>query len=224
MPNYHLVVVATELEIKLLEKQTHSDYKFGANYYQLADNINCLITGIGQYNTIKALTAHITHYGKPLSLLNIGIAGAYQQEVALTSIFKVAKDIAYDQKVISNNNILSWQDAQLPKVTSNIIEPKIPNYYSQLNIKEAVGLTSDTISDDLTQIMQIVKKYNPTVESMEGAAVFYIANQYYIPSMQIRALSNYVGDKDKSQWKIKESIEELNRFVHQHVLKILSNQ
>jgi len=85
-------------------------------------------------------------------------------------------------------------------------------------LKYKTALTSDTISNDPLRINAIGKKYNPDIETMEGAAFFYTANEFDIPSIQIRAISNYVGETDKSLWKIKESIVELNRFVNQEVL------
>jgi futalosine hydrolase len=32
-----------------------------------------------------------------------------------------------------------------------------------------------------------------------------------IPFLQVRSLSNFVGERDKSKWQIKEAIENLNK-------------
>ena len=45
---------------------------------------------------------------------------------------------------------------------------------------------------------------------MEGAALHYICLQEEIPFVQIRTVSNYVGERDKTKWKIKEAFENLN--------------
>ena len=45
---------------------------------------------------------------------------------------------------------------------------------------------------------------------MEGAALHYICLQDEISFVQIRTVSNYVGERDKTKWKIKEAFENLN--------------
>jgi futalosine hydrolase len=217
MTFYHLVVAATNIEIKHLYN-VHGVNPINTSLLKLSDNIDCIITGIGQYNTIKSVTQHINIYGKPTSIINIGIAGAYNKSDKLSSLVRVVKDIAFDQKVIHKNTIQSWQEAFLPNAKSNIFMPESPSYSEKLTLKKATGLTSDTISDNPDRIAQIIAKYKPTVETMEGAACFYIANEYEIPAIQIRSISNYVGNSDKSQWKIEESIQELNRFVNENLI------
>jgi futalosine hydrolase len=48
---------------------------------------------------------------------------------------------------------------------------------------------------------------------MEGAALHYIAILEKIPFLQIRSLSNFIGERDKQQWKLKESITSLNQAL-----------
>ena len=47
----------------------------------------------------------------------------------------------------------------------------------------------------------------PVVETMEGAALHYICLMEKIPFLQIRAISNTLGDRDKSRWKLKEAMK-----------------
>jgi futalosine hydrolase len=222
LTSHHLITVATELEVKHLQALRNNNSAIRSSLFKIADNIDCIITGIGQYNTIKAITQHISLYGKPTSLINIGIAGTYNMSAKLTSLVKVKKDIAYDQKVIHNNVIQDWKASGLPTAKSNILIPKKPEYEKKILLEEATGLTSDTISNNPERIKQITDIYNPTTETMEGAAFFFVANEFEIPSIQIRSISNYVGETNKSLWKISESIEELNRFVYEDLLTKLA--
>lgn len=48
---------------------------------------------------------------------------------------------------------------------------------------------------------------------MEGAALHYTCLLENIPFMQVRAISNYVGERDKSKWKMKEAIRNLNDSI-----------
>lgn len=46
---------------------------------------------------------------------------------------------------------------------------------------------------------------------MEGAALHYVCLQEHIPFLQIRAVSNDIGQRDKSKWDFKASIATLNK-------------
>ncbi len=51
------------------------------------------------------------------------------------------------------------------------------------------------------------------VETMEGAAVFYVAFRQNLPSVQIRAISNYVEPRDRDAWQIGLAMERLTQSV-----------
>ena len=55
---------------------------------------------------------------------------------------------------------------------------------------------------------------------MEGAALHYVCLQEKVPFIQLRAISNYVGERDKSKWKMQEAITNL----HNELLKLLNQQ
>jgi len=65
----------------------------------------------------------------------------------------------------------------------------------------------------------IRENFSPDVESMEGAAFHYVCLLEKINFLQLRAISNRVGERDKSKWKLKESIENLNK----ELLNIIEN-
>jgi len=128
LTNYHLIIAATNLEVSNLTRINQTIQQPNTPYFKISENIDCIITGIGQYNTVKAITHHISLYGKPTSMINIGIAGAYDNKLKLTSLVKVEKDIAYDQIVINNSLIQNWQEAGLPNSSSNIFTPIKTSY------------------------------------------------------------------------------------------------
>lgn len=45
------------------------------------------------------------------------------------------------------------------------------------------------------------------IESMEGAAVVHVANRLCVPVGEIRGVSNRVGDRDRSRWRISEAAD-----------------
>jgi len=62
----------------------------------------------------------------------------------------------------------------------------------------------------LLQKKQLINEFDADIESMEGAALHYVCLQENIPFLQVRSVSNYVGERDKTKWKMKEAIHNLN--------------
>jgi futalosine hydrolase len=48
---------------------------------------------------------------------------------------------------------------------------------------------------------------------MEGAALHYVCLMEKVPFLQIRAISNITGDRDKNRWKLKESLKSLHEVL-----------
>jgi futalosine hydrolase len=84
-------------------------------------------------------------------------------------------------------------------------------------------VTINTITTDKKIIERYRTKYKAQIESMEGAALHYIGRDLNIPFIQIRAVSNYVGERNKAKWKMQEAIYNLNETVLQY-LDALSTQ
>jgi futalosine hydrolase len=59
---------------------------------------------------------------------------------------------------------------------------------------------------------------------MEGAALHYVCRQTHTPFIQIRSTSNYIGIRDKTQWKIKEAIGNLNQTLLQYVEQLYKRE
>ena len=52
---------------------------------------------------------------------------------------------------------------------------------------------------------------------MEGATLHYTCRQAGIPFLQIRAVSNYIGERNKANWKIKEALDNLNQTLLKYI-------
>ena len=55
---------------------------------------------------------------------------------------------------------------------------------------------------------------------MEGAAFHYACIQENIAFLQIRSISNFVGERVKTNWKMKEAIESLNENLINIIQKL----
>ena len=63
------------------------------------------------------------------------------------------------------------------------------------------------------------EKFSADIETMEGAAFHYVCLHQQINFLQLRSISNIVGERDKTKWKTKEAINNLN----DELFKIIKN-
>ena len=82
------------------------------------------------------------------------------------------------------------------------------------------GITVNEVTTRKERIKQLVKKYEPVTESMEGAALHYVCRNTNTNFLQIRTISNYIGERDKSKWLIKEALDNLNSALLKYVDKL----
>jgi len=61
--------------------------------------------------------------------------------------------------------------------------------------------------------------FDPVTESMEGAALHYVCLMENVPFVQIRGISNYIGERNKQKWDMMNSIVNLNETL----IKIINN-
>jgi futalosine hydrolase len=58
-------------------------------------------------------------------------------------------------------------------------------------------------------IERLRKKFNPDIETMEGATFFYICALEKIPFLSVRAISNRVEPGNRNSWNIQLALDNL---------------
>ena len=95
--------------------------------------------------------------------------------------------------------------------------------YEDLEIEEELDDNSILPVNEISTSKQMIKFYrdtfNPVTESMEGAALHYVCLMEKIPFLQIRSISNYIGERNKKKWNMQESINNLN----ENLKRIINN-
>jgi futalosine hydrolase len=201
-----LVVAATEMEI--------------APFIAQNNQVDILITGVGAPACMYALTKKLLQK-KYDFVIQAGIAGTFKNQFALGETYMVKSDLFADLGIQEGNNFFTLFDGGflqpdvLPYTKGQLLNPT-RNY---TGLKQASGITINTVSDSLAQTELYKKKYDADIESMEGAAFHYVCIQENISFLQLRSISNFVGERVKTNWKMKESIESLN----EHLIRIVSN-
>lgn len=178
-------------------------------------------SGIGMLAASFALTK-LAIEDKPDLIIQVGIAGTFDQNLPLGSVVTINEETIGDLGVEEEGKWKDLFDLKLEKSSYHPFEKrKLPNQwlgkYNLLGLKEVSGITVNEISTNTERIQKLIKKYNPIIESMEGAALHYIARESNIPFIQIRAVSNYIGERNKANWEMKLAIDNLNQTLLQYI-------
>ena len=158
----------------------------------------------------------------PSLIIQVGIAGCFDKKVPLGKVFAVKDDFAGDIGVMENKVWKDLFDLKLDKPNDAPYEKKsLPNpwlsQYNLLKLPTKKGVTVNTISTEKNKIDLYSGRYKATLESMEGAALHYMGRDLNIPFIQIRAVSNYVGERNKAKWEMQEAIYNLNETLLQYL-------
>ena len=194
-----LIVAATDFEIEPFLKENIS--------------ADILITGVGIPSTVFHLTKKL--FAKKYDLaIQAGIAGAFNHQLKLSEVVAVKEETFADLGIEENGKLYSLFE----KGFMNENEFPFENGWlkndhpviEKINLPYAKGITVNKIGDDILQNKMMEEKFSADVESMEGAAFHYVCLQQQINFLQLRSISNYVGERDKSKWELHNAIENLN--------------
>ncbi|HEX8462928.1 MAG TPA: hypothetical protein VF623_15950, partial [Segetibacter sp.] len=159
---------------------------------------------------------------KPDLIIQAGIAGTFDETQPLSKVVCIKEDQPGDIGVEENGVFKDLFDLNLngsdnfPFTNKKLVNAEL----ERLNFLQLDELTAVTINEITTRPERIVllkAKYGAQIESMEGAALHYCCLQTSTSFIQIRAISNYIGERDKSKWKFKDSFDNLATIVLNYV-------
>ena len=208
-----MVVAATEWEISCMRD---------VNVIE-PNTLTTAVHGIGQVAATFQLTQLIEKQ-QPDIVIQLGIAGGFSKELHLSAAVAVETEYLADMGVEEKQTFHSIFDMQLADENAfPFHQKKLSNPHKHLleksGLKKVTGISVNQITTSEKQINYYKAAYHPSIESMEGAAFHYCCLMKNIPFLQIRAISNLIGERDKSKWKMDESLQTL----HNTMIEILKN-
>lgn len=247
MKNRPIMIIAamedTELNIlksvfkieNKIELETCTFYETNMNNYPVVlccSNIGCI-------QASNVVTIGIMKYN-PIAIIDEGLAGAHGKEIH-------KNDIVIGTEVININSVktpklkegegadvFNWElvtfikgkddELKVEKADKLLIEcvKEIEKEYTKGKILYGRIGSGDIWNNEADRIMYLNKKYNTLCEEMEGIAIYQIANQYNIPVIGIRIISNNeilnekydVSTGEELQYFVKKLVE---RYVKNYV-------
>ena len=140
--------------------------------------------------------------------MNIGTAGSYDLSAYPIGKIVITKtQQSGDLGFMTKNGFKSLFDAKIlnadlfPYKQGQLVASELSPFFSEIfaDIERVNGNTVQTITNDPKLIEQYKKLYD--IESMEGSGVFYVCLSEHINFVELRAISNSVGEEDRDKWQ-----------------------
>lgn len=180
-----------------------------------------LITGPGQLQTAFALQKNIQSR-RPDLVIQAGIGGGASAG-DLEKTFAIISDQIADLGALNGAHFESIFDLRLADPDQFPFQKGLlVNPYKALldwtGLPRTEGITVNEIKSEFSEGFQRLE--GSVVESMEGAALHYVCLMEKIPFLQVRTVSNRLGERDKTKWKLKEAVAALNEILVSLIQKL----
>lgn len=216
-----LLVSATSIEIKpLLEVLGESqEMQYRVSRYLFGRfQIDVLITGVGMVPT-AVYTSMVLGLYEYDAVINAGICGSFNRTIPLGTVLNIATDCLPETGAEDGEHFLSLVDLKLldqdefPFNGGKLVNDSV--FDSELigSLPRANGVTVNTVHGNSHNIESFLARNQADTESMEGAAFMFSCKLHKIRHIQIRSVSNYIEDRNVTNWNIPLSVKNLNFFL-----------
>lgn len=215
-----LIVAATEYEAASLLKQAKRVKN--SNLWTLKGSVkhhvDVLITGAGIASTIFQLTRVLMNAKYDL-VINIGICGSLDPKILPVKLVQITKDQFGDFGAEDGDEYLD--SFELGFMKKNVFPFKAGKLNATFSkrlkcldaIHSAEGITVNKAHGSKKSAKKAHERFGNVMESMEGAACFYVCAMQKTKSLQIRSVSNKVERRNKKKWKTNLAIDALSGFT-----------
>jgi nucleoside phosphorylase len=151
-----------------------------------------LVCGIGPVEAAAAMARELERRRKPLRVLNVGVAGG--------------RGLAGGTLVVGTESVYCDISAAIPVVSR--LEPDQSLLTAVcVALPHALHLPIGTSA----RVNGPCSSQEPglDVEGMEGFAVLRACELAGIPALEVRAISNEIGEGDRSRWEVERGLEAL---------------
>lgn len=206
-----LVVCATEFELQpLLDQELPPQIRWTS-----------LVTGVGMVETTLALTRFLEGHGAGQeyhidAVLNIGVGGAYvgdgTKNADLLQICLAEQEVFGDFGICYPHHMEALAEHLLHATCYNLDSDLVDRAEALLHahafsIRRGNFVTVCGVSATERRGAMLRDQYNGLCENMEGAAVARVCQEFNLPLLEMRTISNFVEDRDVERWKLREACD-----------------
>lgn len=204
-----LLVAATEMEaLPVIEKKNGHAH-------------DLLIAGVGPLETAVRLTRRLCQGGAGnISLvLNFGVAGAYIGSGAgLLDICLAESEVLGDFGICYEDSVEPFEETLAGRSVFSLE----PRYLAQAEdilgkqgyvCKKGVFITVNGVTATTRRGEMLHAAHNGLCENMEGAAVAKVCDEFAIPCLEVRCVSNMVEDRNPALWQLSAAVQKCGQAV-----------
>jgi futalosine hydrolase len=171
--------------------------------------VETLVTGIGPVDAASRVARALTAKRYD-TVINAGVAGAMRGVAEVGDAVVVGEEL-YPLRLETD------QPLTLP--AGNLIADRVP---ADAQLIEAVtslgfplvrGITVSSVTAT-AETAQRLRDEGAEIETMEGFAVLRAAQLLGVPAIEVRGISNYVGDRAESAWDLDAGISGLRHVLN----------
>ena len=217
----YLIVAATEDEIK--------------PFVHLADKmkqLEFLVTGVGPLVSAIKLTRYLSANSSQLSgVFNIGVGGAYPDSgLHILDICLAGQEILGDLGICKQDEIIDFDSAKF-FVTKKIsmespllsrVEKILKTNSLSYSIVNFVTVNCCSGTEERGAYLQ--SRYQAACENMEGAAVAFACQEFQVPCVEIRCISNNVEDRNVDNWQLADACDKVCTIAQVVLESLISRQ
>lgn len=185
-------------------------------------DITWITTGIGTTSTSYIITKSLLTAQDSFDLaINCGIAGSFTKDIPIGTTTRITKEYFGDLGFETFSGFQTLFDYKIldadthPFKKGALLAPDLPDNLENAlkGCIKASAVTVQTVSGLPEKRDRLFRDFNPRIESMEGAAFFYVCLLEKIPFVELRSVSNEVGERDRSKWNIPLALSSLKKTL-----------
>jgi futalosine hydrolase len=212
-----LVVAATSAEVSPLVDACRRVADGGprvTRYAFAGHDLDVLVTGVGMVAT-AAWCSRVLCLERFDMALNLGVCGSFRPEIFPGSVVHVVSDRLIEMGAEDGDVFLTIQqmglvaDDEFPFKGGRLMNAQPPALAPLSRLRAVDGITVNTVHGNAESIARMAARFDPDVETMEGAAFMYCCLTHAVPFAQVRAVSNVVERRNRAAWKLSEAIDAL---------------
>lgn len=218
---------ATSRESRATLGANHAEIKEGQWKEVQIHGLVCLqvLTGIAPINAAFVLGKVLATYPALDGVINLGIGGSFDLDMFPLGACVAAKEEIWPEFGIKNNECVHARALGFPQghTQSDTIWDRIvlaPDEAAQrmgltlpTSIPSTPFVTVAGVTATRERALFLQTMYHAGVENMEGFALALACVTNDLPFLEIRAISNRVGPRDKDTWQIKKAFTGLRAIL-----------
>ncbi|GAC1305963.1 MAG: futalosine hydrolase [Vulcanimicrobiaceae bacterium] len=180
-----LVVCALPQELRDLDVRAYDPARVGV-----------LACGVGPVEAAIA-TARALAARRYDAVVNAGIGGAFPGRARVGDALALASDTFADLGLEGGGELALPPGTLVDEARA---DAELLERLAGGPLPVVTGVTVGAVTATVATAERLAARYGATVESMEGFAVLRAATLAGVPAVEVRGISNYVGERARSAW------------------------